>query len=46
LQGYLILPPAPAEELVSWSKRPQVWARGLPALSGRSGADDRLTTNQ
>ena len=34
LQGYLILRPAPPEELVSWSKRPQVWARGLPTMPG------------
>jgi diguanylate cyclase (GGDEF)-like protein len=27
LQGFLILPPAPAEELLAWSKRPQVWTR-------------------
>jgi diguanylate cyclase (GGDEF)-like protein len=41
LQGYLILRPAPAEELVSWSKRPQVWARGLHS---RSAAEERAAT--
>jgi diguanylate cyclase (GGDEF)-like protein len=42
LQGYLILPPGPAEELLAWCKRPQVWTRGLPAqLSERRQADNR-----
>jgi diguanylate cyclase (GGDEF)-like protein len=30
LQGYLILPPVPAAEITQWSRRPHVWARGLP----------------
>jgi diguanylate cyclase (GGDEF)-like protein len=46
LQGYLILKPAPADELVSWSKRPQVWARGLPGQSGRSGVEESLAKKQ
>jgi EAL domain-containing protein (putative c-di-GMP-specific phosphodiesterase class I) len=46
LQGYLILRPAPPEELVSWSKRPQVWARGLPTMPGRRGTDDVLATQR
>ncbi len=47
LQGYLILKPAPAEEVFSWSKRPQVWARGLPAYTGRNGGSDGgQVTNQ
>jgi diguanylate cyclase (GGDEF)-like protein len=46
LQGYLILRPAPPEELVSWSKRPQVWARGLPTMPGRRGTDDALVTQR
>jgi EAL domain-containing protein (putative c-di-GMP-specific phosphodiesterase class I) len=29
VQGNLILPPVPADELSSWSGRPQVWGRGL-----------------
>jgi EAL domain-containing protein (putative c-di-GMP-specific phosphodiesterase class I) len=38
LQGYLILRPAPADELFAWSKRPQIWARGLPAqVADRAG---------
>ncbi len=42
LQGYLILPPAPAAELLAWSQRPQVWTRGLPAqLSEHRHAADQ-----
>jgi diguanylate cyclase (GGDEF)-like protein len=41
LQGYLILRPAPAEELLAWSKRPQLWTRGLPAQWDSRRADDR-----
>jgi len=29
LQGYLILPPVPADELSAWCRRPQVWSRAL-----------------
>ena len=45
LQGYLILKPAPAEELISWSKRPQVWARGLPPMPKRA-TDDLMAGKQ
>jgi diguanylate cyclase (GGDEF)-like protein len=41
LQGYLILPPAPAEELLAWSKRPQVWTRGLPVQLPHAPASSR-----
>jgi len=46
LQGFLILPPAPADELVRWSRRPQVWSRGLPDASGRRGIEDRGATKR
>ena len=45
LQGFLILKPAPAEELISWSKRPQVWARGLPPVPKRA-TDDLMAGKQ
>jgi len=45
LQGYLILRPAPADDLVSWSKRTRVWSRGLPTAPARRGTD-QLATNR
>ncbi|MDA8297617.1 MAG: EAL domain-containing protein [Actinomycetota bacterium] len=29
VQGYLVLPPAPADELAAWSRQPQTWSRIL-----------------
>jgi EAL domain-containing protein (putative c-di-GMP-specific phosphodiesterase class I) len=39
VQGFLILPPVPAQELLAWSHRPQVWSRTLSA--GRASAEGR-----
>jgi len=47
LQGYLILRPAPAEELLAWCKSPQVWTKGLPAQhSERRQADERQVSER
>ena len=47
LQGYLILPPSPAAELLAWSRRPQVWTRGLPAqFSEHRQADNRQAADR
>jgi diguanylate cyclase (GGDEF)-like protein len=39
LQGFLILPPVPAEEIAEWCRRPQVWIRSLPAQIARRMAE-------
>ncbi len=47
LQGYLILPPAPADELLAWSRRPQVWTRGLLAQQpGPTQEDERQASDR
>ena len=33
VQGFLILPPVPAEQLVAWSRQPQTWSRNLRPLA-------------
>jgi len=47
LQGYLILPPAPADELLAWSRRPQVWTRGMLAQQpGPAQGDERQASDR
>ncbi len=47
LQGYLILPPAPPDELLAWSTRPHLWTRALPAQRDeRRAADDAQVSDR
>jgi diguanylate cyclase (GGDEF)-like protein len=41
LQGFLILRPSPADELLAWSRRPQVWTSGLSGHQPAHAATDR-----
>ena len=47
LQGYLLLPPAPADDVLAWSRRPRVWPRGLPVQrAAATQTDDREAVKQ
>jgi EAL domain-containing protein (putative c-di-GMP-specific phosphodiesterase class I) len=36
VQGFLILPPVPADQLIAWSWQRQTWSRGLRAQAPAS----------
>jgi len=43
LQGYHILPPSTAQELVAWMERPQLWSQGLRTSATRREDADEAT---
>jgi EAL domain-containing protein (putative c-di-GMP-specific phosphodiesterase class I) len=38
VQGFLILPPVPADEVADWCQQPQVWTRSLPGPAAQRQA--------
>jgi diguanylate cyclase (GGDEF)-like protein len=46
LQGYHILPPSTADELVAWLERPQLWAQALRSASRRDEGEIESAVRQ
>jgi diguanylate cyclase (GGDEF)-like protein len=42
VQGFLILPPVPADQLAAWSRQPQTWSRNLRPLASCAEPEDAV----